>query len=111
MIVVPDPAPLMVVLVAVMSRSPIALLPENPSPAPPGILNWYVPAGRMMVVPGLAFAKVTAPRKLQSLAAAVHADAPAASSVRSTVIEANIIGIAAFIGVLWALAPGALSRR
>ncbi len=41
-----------------------------------------------MVVPRLLLAKATAPRRLQSLAAAVHAEAPATSSVRSTVIVA-----------------------
>ena len=53
----------------------------------------------MIVVPGFKFAKVTAPRKLQSFATAVQAAAAATSSVRSTVIETNIAGIAVFIGI------------
>src|SRR5207249_10604343 len=43
----------------------------------------------LMTVLALAFANVTAPRRLQSLAAPVHAEAEARSSVRSTVIVAN----------------------
>src|SRR5437763_276127 len=58
----------------------------------------------MIVVPALEFAKLTAPRKLQSFAAGVQADAAAASSVRSPVIEATIAGITAFIGIPFALA-------
>src|ERR1051325_4734139 len=42
-----------------------------------------------MVVPGLRFAKSTAPRKLQSLAAAVQAEAAGLSSVLSTVMLAS----------------------
>ena len=42
-----------------------------------------------MVVPELAFAKIVAPRKLQSFGAPVQADAVKLSSVRSTVIVAN----------------------
>ena len=79
------PAPLIVVLLPVTSRSPIELSPENPSPAPPAILSWYVPVGRLIVVPGLRLAKATAPRRLQSFTTAVHAEAATASSVRSTV--------------------------
>src|SRR6185369_13812307 len=60
----------------------------------------------MMVVPGLAFAAATAPRKLQSLGAAVQADAAAVSSVRSTVIEANI-GVMVAVFILFEAAPGA----
>ena len=52
------------------------------------------------MVPGLELAKVTAPRRLQSFAAAVQADAAAVSSVRSTVIETSAalraIGAGAF---------------
>src|SRR5690242_14565513 len=65
----------------------------------------------MIVVPGFASAKLTAPRKLQSFAAAVHADAAAVSSVRSTVIEANMNGATAVIGTREAFAAGERSRR
>ena len=44
--------------------------------------------------PGLALANATAPRRLQSFAAAVHAEAEKISSVRSTVIAA--IGASGF---------------
>lgn len=48
----------------------------------------YVVAGSKLITtgsgPGVVFAFLTAPRKLQSLAAAVQADAAATSSVRST---------------------------
>src|SRR5262249_37649919 len=49
-------------------------------------LSVYVPAGTVIVLasPGSAFAARTAPRKLQSFAAPVHAVAAGASSVRST---------------------------
>src|SRR6185369_6219395 len=106
MVVVPAPAPLMIVLLPLMSRSPIELLPVKPSGAPPGILSWYVPAGTTIVVPGFTFENATAPRKLQSLAAAVQAEAAAASSVRSTVIEANIIGFIGWTAFAAAAAEG-----
>src|SRR4051812_22388455 len=93
MIVVPAPLPTIEVLLPRISRSPMALLPLNPSAAP-GIVRLYVPAGTLIVVPGLRFAKVTAPRRLQSFAAAVQADAAALSSVRSTVMPANGTGAA-----------------
>src|SRR5690242_20661050 len=57
-------------------------------------------------VPGFAFANATAPRRLQSLADAVHALAAAVSSVRSTVI----VGPAADAGspVLMRTAPATI---
>src|SRR5216683_3964766 len=88
MIVVAAPAPMMLVLVAVISRSPIELSPLKPSPLPL-MVSWYVPAGTRMVVPGLRLANATAPRRLQSLAAAVQAEAAGLSSVLSTVILAR----------------------
>src|SRR5262245_29914442 len=86
MIVVAEPAPVMTVLLPLTSRSPIELLPEKPSVAPPAIFNWYVPAGTLIVVPAFRLANAIAPRKLQSFGAAVQAEAAAVSSVRSTVI-------------------------
>src|SRR5436190_359955 len=82
MIVVSAPAPIMLVPVARISKSPVA---ANCSPAP-GTARRYVPAGSMIVVPGLVFALMMAPRKLQSAGAAVHADNTGTSRVVSTVM-------------------------
>jgi hypothetical protein len=90
MVVVPAPAPTIEVPLAVMSKSPNVSSPLRNSTNPPGIVKLYVPAGTLIVVPGLPLAKATAPRRLQSFAAAVQADAAAVSSVRSTEIAANI---------------------
>src|SRR5215471_17004299 len=91
-----------------MSTSPIASLPLNPSPAPE-IVKLYVPAGTLIVVPGFKFANATAPRRLQSFAAAVQAEAAKTSSVRSTVIAANIGVIIVALGA-FSLAPVILVR-
>src|SRR5882724_10903503 len=88
MIVDPDPAPLIVVL-ALIPRSP-TVLPSQPPPPEPLLVSVTVPAGMVMVDPGLALATWTAPRKLQSFAPPPHTeaaarDAPTGSSKRSTV--------------------------
>src|ERR1043166_2737533 len=91
MIVVADPAPV-IVIVWLAPRSPTVLPSQPPAPVPL-ILKMYVLAGRLIVVLLLAglLANWIAPRKLQSLAAPVHAEAavsaaPEGSSVLSTVI-------------------------
>jgi hypothetical protein len=106
--VVAAPAPTIEVLLPLMSTSPIRLLPLKPSPAPE-VVRLYVPGGTLMVVPGFRFANVTAPRRLQSFAAAVHAEAVTASSVRSTETAANIGLIIVALFAL-ALAPLGLIR-
>src|SRR6185295_12509506 len=88
MIVEPDPAPLIVVLVLI-PRSPM-VLPSHPPPPEPLLVSVTVPAGIVMVDPGLALATWTAPRKLQSLGPAPQTEAaanepPTGSSKRSTV--------------------------
>ena len=62
----------------------------------------------MIVVPGLAFAKIVAPRKLQSFGAPVHADRAALSLVLSTVIVANAGALA--IEAVLKLAAGRFIR-
>ena len=96
MIVCAAPAPVIVVL-CWSSRSPTVFPVAAGSPPPthplsPLMLSVYVFAPRTIVEPAFAglFANWTAPRRLQSFAAAVQADAavsaaPAGSSVRSTV--------------------------
>src|SRR5947207_11529390 len=80
MIVVAAPAPTILVPLARISRSPVA---ANCSPAP-GTTNRYVPAGTLIVEPGLELAVIIAPRRLQSPGAAVQADSAATSAVVST---------------------------
>src|SRR5215211_1000026 len=85
----------MIVVLWLISRSPMVFpvaagSPPATHPLSPLMLSVYVPTPRLIVEPGLAFASWTAPRRLQSLAAAVQADAavspaPAGSSKRSTV--------------------------
>src|ERR1044072_6138871 len=91
MIVVAAPAP-MIDIVWLAPRSP-TVLPSQPPGLVPLVERMKVPAGRLIVVLLLAalFANWRAPRKLQSLAPAVHAEAaaneaPEGSSVLSTVI-------------------------
>src|ERR1044071_5024355 len=90
----PAPRPTMFVL-RLIPRSPFSGFPQ-PLAVDPLILNVYTllgVSGRLMVVGELArtFEKRTAPRKLQSFSAAVHAAAPTpavvttGSSNRSTV--------------------------
>src|SRR5882724_1278783 len=101
-IVDPDPFPLIVVLVLI-PRSP-ASLPSHP-PAAPLVVSVKVPAGMVMVDPGLALVNWTAPRKLQLFGFASQTDAaandpPEGSSKRSTVIvvgtKGNTVGAALF---------------
>src|ERR1041385_726717 len=91
MIVVAAPAPV-IVIVWFAPRSPTVLPSQPPAPVPL-MAKTEVPAGRLIVVLLLAglLANWRAPRKLQSLAAPVHAEAavnpaPEGSSVLSTVI-------------------------
>src|SRR6185503_8121484 len=91
MIVVAAPAPT-IDMVRLAPRSPTAF-PSQPPALVPLVDKIYVPAGRLMVVLSLAgrFANWRAPRRLQSLPAAVHAETaanepPEGSSVLSTVI-------------------------
>src|SRR6476659_2025828 len=91
MIVVAAPAPV-IVMDWLAPRSPTAL-PSQPPALVPLMARMYVFAGRLIVVLVLAglLANWIAPRRLQSLPAAVHAEAavspaPAGSSVLSTVI-------------------------
>src|SRR5215217_8403278 len=91
MIVVAAPAPT-IDMVRLAPRSP-TVFPSQPPALVPLIDKIYVPAGRLIVVLSLAgrLANWRAPRRLQSLPAAVHAEAtvkpaPEGSSVRSTVI-------------------------
>src|SRR5262245_20915857 len=69
----------------VISRSPVAAPFSCVALAS---VKLYVVAGCRLMIIGVtlmsALALMIAPRKLQSFAAAVHADAPATSSVRST---------------------------
>jgi hypothetical protein len=74
----------------VTSRSPVAA----DSSSRPAMVIVYVPAGMLTVsVPAIALALRIAPRRLQSLAAAVQAVALASSSVRSTVKVAPNAGV------------------
>src|SRR5215218_11272093 len=87
----------MIVVLWLISRSPTVFpvaagSPPATHPLSPLMLSVYVVAPRMIVLPAFAarLANWTAPRRLQSFAAAVHADAavraaPDGSSVRSTV--------------------------
>src|SRR6476646_3254176 len=108
MIVVAAPAPTIEVLLPAMFRSPIFSSRQKPISALPSVVRLYVPAGRLIVVPALAFAKMVAPRKLQSLGATVHADAVKLSSVRSTVMVANAGALT--IGAALILAAGRFIR-
>src|SRR5690242_3013535 len=64
----------------------------------------------LIVVPGFRFANATAPRRLQSFGAAVQAEAENASSVRSTVTEANATKFAEATFALAAVGPRILMR-
>src|SRR5688572_10583028 len=98
MMVVFMPPPVIVVLLFI-SRSPMLLpvaLFSVTHPPVPLMLSTYVPAGRVMTFAAglvgsvaLLFALVIAPRKLQSLAAPVHAESAALSTVVSTVLETS----------------------
>src|SRR5687767_14797309 len=81
------PAPMIVVL-ALIPRSPM-VLPSHPPPPAPLEVSMTVPGGMVMVDPGLALATWTAPRKLQlfgfpSQTEAPANDPPTGSSKRST---------------------------